>query len=435
MGWLKRIFRSDSGADEETGVVLEETVEISKLPVWIEERSDRVFLRVKPEIEKQFKIIMDEKHTLLSNLEDLREAELQNPNIPEREKSIMEGNRASYISQHKQFLNMIETSNALTCKEVSLFCKNFDELLERLAATTVKGHLVMSEFFSNFTSKINKNVKIMKDAADRIESILGESNLNIESIDDIRKSVAELNSKIKVIAEIGEELGLHEKKLANSRTLRAKLEKSIDALKKQDSFAEFQEADNERNKSWKELKRIEEEIGSLFSPLDRPMRKFERMLLEDTKLFCRYIENPVTAVIDDDGLEILSLMEKMKSAISEGKIELKDKEAEKASQKLNQMTKELLTELRTRHAEIKKTIKHIDDEMRNNTVMQDLNDIQYKIEHADSQIKLLADKIDNAKKTRDRIDLELLKGELKEKIKQAFMIEVNIKWQDSQQAS
>jgi phage terminase small subunit len=435
MGWLKRVLGLDSDGDAGSEVIAEETVDILKLPDWIDQKANRSFDRIKPGIEEQFRKILEEKKSLLDNLEELRDAELQNPNISEREKSIMEGNRASYISQHRQFLNMVEVSNALTCKEVSLFCKNFEELLQRLASSTAKGHLVMNEFFAEHAGRINRNVKVMKDAVIKIETILDGGNLKIDSLDEMRVMVADIKAKLKLLSEIDEELKVHEKKLANSRQLKSKLEKSVEQLKKQDSYLEFQDADNERDNLWKSVKKIEDDISGMFSPLDRPMRKFERMLLEDTKLFTGYIESPVAALMEDADLRILPIMERMKTAIDDGKLELKDKELEKAVQRIEQVQRERLLELRSKHAEHKKAIKKIDDEMRNNNVMQDLSDLHYKIEHADSQIKLLQDRIENAKKTRDKTDVEAMKQELRQCIIDTFMVEVDITWQDSRLAS
>ncbi|MBW2997641.1 hypothetical protein KY349_04850, partial [Candidatus Woesearchaeota archaeon] len=133
----------------------------------------------------------------------------------------------------------------------------------------------------------------------------------------------------------------------------------------------------------------------------------------------------------DERLEVLGVLEKMRSSIEQDRVELKDKEKEKAMQRIMDITKEKLSEARTTYVEAKKSIKQIDDSMRHNRALQDLNELQYKIEHTDNQIKILQDKIEKAQKTKEKIDLEKLRAEVQKKIKESMGIEVTITWQDT----
>lgn len=434
MGWLKRIFRGSE--KEEVEDVLEATVELDKLHDWVDEKADSEFQKIRPDIEAKFRQLREEKKKLHSELEELRDAELHNPNITEREKQIMQGNREAYISQHKQFLNMVEFSDDLTCKEVTGFCKNFEELLVKLAKSTAKGHLVMNEFFSNHAANVNRRIKMMGQIVSRVKETLEDSNLGVVELGDVHKAISDLRGKRKLVSEMGRELEVLDKKLENSNFLKQKLEKSIEQLKQTEDYSSFAESDRKRKELWSDLKQTEDEIGGLFSQLDRPMRKFERMLAENVNIFRRYIDNPMKALAEDENLVIMGLLEKMRSAIEQDRVELKDKEKDKALQRIANITKENLSDARTTYVEAKRSIKQIDDRMRHNRALQDMNDLQYKIEHTDNQIKILQDKIDHAKKTKERIDLERLRSEAQKKIKQSMGIEVTIRWQeDSHTAS
>jgi hypothetical protein len=436
MGWLKRIFSgSGDGEGSEADEPVEATIDVMHLDKWVEKQANSGFEKVKPEIEEHFIALAREKKRLFAELDKLRDAELHNPNISEREKQLMQGNRESYISQHRQFANVTEFSDELTCKETSLFCKNFEELLIKLAKSSAKAHMVMDEFFAHHAAAVNRSIKAMSGIVTKIQETLSEGNLNIEELDTVRKAVHELKSKRKLLTELGQELAVFRKKLDNSKYLKKKLQKQIEQLKQTDDYLEFQEQDGKRNEHWHDLQQTEDEIGALFSALDRPMRKFERVLAEGADLLAKYIEDPMKALISDESLQILSIFDRMRKSIEAGGLELKDKEKEKALQRIGQITKEKLSEARMMHEESKKTIKQIDDHMRKSRVLQDIDEIKYKIDHTDNQIQILQDKIEKAEKTKEKIDLDALSVEVKKKIDDSLGVEVTITWQEDSQAA
>jgi hypothetical protein len=427
MGWFDKILKKASGEPEEPEEPVEETVDLSKLAKWVDDKSNEGFNKVRPEIEELFLKLKREKKELLTNLDTLNDAELHNPNISEREKNLMEGNRQSYISQHKQFVNMAEFSEELTCKETSLFCKNFEDMLVKLAKSTARGHMVMNEFFADHANKINRKIRDMGDIVQKVKGLLEEGNVGIDEIDNVQKAVSELRGKNKLLTEIEEDLQIYDKKLANSHQLKEKIVKSIEKLKQTESYNKFKEADSEKEELQDKMKHTEDAVSALFSHIDKPMRKYERVIVEGADLFSKYMDNPMKALVSDENIAIIGILSKMKDAISESRLELKD--PEKAKLRIGEIDKESLSRARTRYVDAKRSIKIIDEKVRNINVLQDMDDLKYKIEHTDNQIQILKDKIEQAKKTKEKIDLEKLREQVKEKIKEVFNIEVTITWQ------
>jgi len=429
MGWFRQVLDIFNSGNEESSEMEEENVDLLAIPSWIESRLDSEFDKIRPEIDAQFSILFDEKKNLLMNLEDLKAAALQNPNISEREKQIMEGNRASYISQHKQFLNVVEISEKPNCQETTKFCKNFEELLVRLATSTAKGHLVMKEFFADRASKINRSIKTMGGAVSKMREILVDGNVGVDDVEDIGKGINDLKAKKKLSSEIDEELLTLGKKLSNSRFLMNKLNKNIDELKQTENYAGFRSLSDSRESHWASFKQAEEQVNNEFSPLQKAMKRFERMIAEDQKLFMKYIDSPMQALIEDENLKIFMMLDKMKTAISSGSLEVKD--PEKMMQKISELDKQKLVDARSRYSEAKTSIKTIDDQMRNSKVMEELNDLQYKIEHTERQVKIIEDKIAQANKTKEKIDLDALRSNLEQELKEVFGLNVHITWQDN----
>ena len=111
------------------------------------------------------------------------------------------------------------------------------------------------------------------------------------------------------------------------------------------------------------------------------------------------------------------------------------KDSDKAIKRIDELGKDKLIEIRARYSEAKKSIKGIDFQIRNSKVMEELNDLQYKAGHTESQIKLLSEKIDKANQLKERTDLDKLTQDVVDRIREAFNVEVNITWQDSHTAS
>ncbi len=427
MGWLKRIL-SIAGSEEADEEPEKVSVELSRLSDWVSERSDAGFRELKPDIEKEFGRLFQKRKEMLHDLEELRTAGLQNPNISEREKQLMEGNRNSYISMHKQFSNMLNISDDISCRETLRFCEDYDDLIVKLAKSTAKGHAVMNEFFANHASSINKDVKAMTDSVSRIKELLEEGNVGADMIGDVQKSVDELRSKRKLLSELSGELVTLRKKLDNSDFMKRKLQRQIDELKRTDEYSEFQDRSDERDRLWKKVNETKEKVEALFSHVNKPMRKFERILAENVDLFNDYLDDPMSALVKDSDLKILTMLEKMKFKLMDGTLEVKD--SDKAVQRIGDITKEDLEQARKVFTESRSAIKAIDDDVRNSKVLADIDDLKYKIEHTDNQVQILQDKIADAERTVEKIDLDSLRKEVQARILDAFDVEVSVVWQE-----
>ena len=92
-------------------------------------------------------------------LDRLEEATLRNPNIPEKAKQIMEGNRSSFVKQHNIFLDSLEVPDDVSYYKTNEFCDSFAEKIEHLAQTCSRNTMVLNEFFKNEAGAVSKGMK------------------------------------------------------------------------------------------------------------------------------------------------------------------------------------------------------------------------------------------------------------------------------------
>ena len=144
LGLIKKIFSKREKQEEK--------VELNMLEEWLDSKAKPIFEELGNRINQLIKGISDEKIRLGENLKVLEDAELLNPKIPERAKTIMQGNRASFIKKVSFFLDNID-----------LKMNGYDEIagkserivndLDLLAKSTAKSYHILNEFFAREIKK------------------------------------------------------------------------------------------------------------------------------------------------------------------------------------------------------------------------------------------------------------------------------------------
>src|SRR3990167_11143910 len=81
----------------------EEKISLSELDSWLCINAKPIFDDLNARINETMKKINNEKNTANENMEILKNAQLQNTKIPERVKTIMQGNREGFIRRVSLF--------------------------------------------------------------------------------------------------------------------------------------------------------------------------------------------------------------------------------------------------------------------------------------------------------------------------------------------
>jgi len=172
-------------------------------------------------------------------------------------------------------------------------------------------------------------------------------------------------------------------------------------------------------------KETEDRIYNLFSPLQRALKKYERDSL-DQDLIQIYLDSSIKGLKEDPKLKILNVLQKMKAAIENDSLGFKDKEKEKILERIPLIKKEDLEKAGKDHERLANELKAAENMIKLNSVMHDLKDIDYKIEHTKNEILRIDENIDKLKNMKDKTDPETMQKELEEKLKNLTMIEVKI---------
>ena len=153
LNFLKKLF-----AKEE---IPEENIEIDRLNSWLDEKTKPLFEGLDNNINQIISKINDEKGKCTENLKTLENAKLQNPKIPERVKTIMEGNRDAFIKKVTFFFNNMDLKyhNDKDYNELIEKCNRIKSEIDALGKSTARSYQVLNEFFAREAENVAINIK------------------------------------------------------------------------------------------------------------------------------------------------------------------------------------------------------------------------------------------------------------------------------------
>ncbi len=383
MGWFSSLFRKKEALNFASLKELEKYFSDFTKPV-IEQTEEK-----RRTLSEEFKQKISE---LKEEIEELKRAELRNPNIEEKLKDFMAGNRNNYISQLNFFINQLPEFN-------NNFCERFNESLAIFVEKTRKSNLILREFFEhevrNVSAKIAELARIVE-SLKTVDKKAGKSNLILRKIKEHDKKsdeLFELNKK-----SLQQDISHNEKVFNEYNQEKENLEKSEDYKK----YLKLLEGEKE---SLEEVKKVKETILNYVASVSRVLKKYERVALKHQGLIHGYLKSTVDTFLLDKEDKIIEILEKA------SKIELNDKDKSKLEKNIGAFNEKKLNNLRKDCLEKEKTHNDLSGKVKEekiNKKLKELNESINKLQEKIEELKKEAEKCNNRK--------EQLERELKESL-------------------
>lgn len=407
MGIFNFFKKTFSEEKEESG-----KVKFNELEDWVNSKLDKTKENSKYELDELRTQIREEKNNLGKNVDNLENSELKNKNIPERMVHIMQGNRKIFIQRMRELIKEIEIPEDFD--SLLAFTESFDKTMDIFSKSVIKSHNVMSEFFAKETGAISVNVKKIDEFMKKIGFTIEDSGF--KKYNEIMKSVKEAKSEIERKSKLNNEIELKEIELAEKEKKFKEKEDKIKDLESSGEYSDFLNSTEEKKILEENLRVLEGDITHLFSEIEPGLKRYSNFNKND-KLVQSYLENPLTALLDDKELRVLGLSEKIKEYILEGSIELKDKRKDKVLEKLGKFDRIYLQAFLNRREEIFLRLDKLNKEISS-------AGISSKMERAKSDLSITGEEINSQKKEIARlnkefeeINVDMLKMILETKIK------------------
>jgi len=232
-----------------------------------------------------------------------------------------------------------------------------------------------------------------------------------KNIEKIKKNNIEIEKKENEIKNIENETKNIENEI---KTIVQDLVK----LKESEESKKIDLLNEQKSKFFNEKQSLKVELSSMISTVDKPLQRFASLVdsgrwkinKEDKELLDCFIINPILALKKDvNGKQIKSILEEVKKAIEDEKIELKEKEREKRMDALVELINfDFFGRIFWKVNEIQKEVNEIDAIINKSKVLKDIEkkensilDLKQKVESKNSEIKTILSQINSLKQKND----------------------------------
>ena len=407
MGFLEKIFGRKK--EEETLPKTPENIELDldKAGTWFEDEISGFTKTINTDAEALVKQIKKISENLESSLQILETKESEDE-LKGRMKKLATDNKTSFIKKVKAFNSSILPPDPKDTLLFSEFCTKIISDINRMTKEMSKNiyfaKMLFAEETNDITSELNSMARLAhefqkKQDMHKIDQITEVRNL-LQEIKCLSETQKKENKRLEQKKQALEEL--HDEKNRTQKNLQ-KLEASEESFRLKQILKEKDDLNDE-------ISMNRNCIIQIFSPLAKAFKKYERfstsLSADDAKILAAYIESPFRALKIDTEYTILDkITEETEKLITSGKIDLKDRQREKALARLKSLKDHsLLNQHLSEHSRLKEQIKTIETSLdaikinrETETAKRKLKDIESNIEDEEQDIQ----KIKNTQKDTD----------------------------------
>ncbi len=416
--FLKKLF---SEVEEDEGG--KEEIKIEELERWFRGKSDRMFSELDVRVAGIRGKVKKEIIKTKDNLAILSAAKLQNPKISVKENQFMEGNRRAYILAVNNFLRAIDLEKR-DYSGLLEFCNDFDVRLQKFGKSTIRPYHILQEFYAHESRNIAINIKNLDGPIKELRGAI--ENAAIDKINEIRGGIIDLNNKIKQKNEFEERLKDRKEVKEGLVKNKENIEKEIERLIKSKEYEQLNGLKVNKEAVLASIREHNAKVLHAFSVMERPLRKLERMVLQDSELLGKYIEDPVKALVNDNELKIYGLLRKLEKNINNLTLELKDKKREKVLETVKGLTEEFLREFVNKHNELNNKLEELGNSIEENEAFKKENKLNFELSNVQDNLEKVSSEILGNEQELSKIDVEGMKSRLSDKINRLLKIEIKI---------
>ncbi len=412
LSFIKDLFRKKE----------KEELNFKDIREWFNQKTSHIFEELDKKISETKNNIKAEIETAKQNLEKLKNAQLQNPNITLKEKQFMDGNRDFYIKRVNFFINDIQVPD--TKEDIELFITRMHNEVNALGKSTIRPYHILQEFFSHESYAVAQNIKNLDSLFRELKAIISDEK--IESVNKIKKDIENLKKKINIKQGLRDSLKENKRKTGLIEKEKSSIEGKISNIKQEDKYKEYLRLKEDKEKIEREIELNRNEIRHFFSVLERSLKKYSKVAVDDTELLNKYLNDPIGTLVKDYKLEIIKILERMKDNILRDKIELKDKKKEKTLKIIEQMDEHYLASFLTDYNNLLVDLRALDEKIDNNNVIEEIEDLQVSLNNGKREIEKIQNNMTSINDEIENIDMDSMKKELKENIEKALNIDLEL---------
>jgi chromosome segregation ATPase len=398
-----------------------EQIKLNGLNPWISEQSKKQYDAVNSKIDDIRKKIDQEKEKLGKNIEKLESGKLKNPKIIERAKHMMEGNRKNYLQQTKMLLSKFVLPEDFD--QTLKFCDGFDTDLKYFGKSTARNFHILQEFFGHEVKNIASNISNLNKHVKNIKKTI--ENSGMDKITRLKNKTKEIQQKIIQKQELEQKIEKLKQDLEKQEKEIKEKHKKVQDLLESTEYKGFIALNETKDSLKKQLSELEKKQFHSFSVIKAALKKFERLTLED-KLIRKYLDDSLIALLGDLGFKIINEFEKMKDMIKSGELELKDAKKETILEELDRVGGDYFKDLVAKYKECEEELKDINAQIEKSDIVKQVDNLRDFLDRDKKDLEQNQNIVKELAGQLEEINVEQMKKELEEKIREDLGEEVVI---------
>jgi hypothetical protein len=370
------------------------------------------------------KIIEDVRHEIKSGKKRIEEkikilevAEPKVKTLPKRVRLIFEGHRKKYPQRLR---NLIEELNLPeNFDEVLDFCNGFEKKLNDFSKSSFKNYSVLRDLVGQDAADVAKEINELNSLVKKVNEAM--SNKTVESAKNVLSLINEIKFKTERLGEFEiEEKNLNDKIVELKKEVE-KINKNILGLENSEEYNSHKNLEKDLGNFQNELKNLESKMFHSFSVLGSALKKYKGLAF-DEKSVEKVLSKPIETLLDEgeDGVDsssnVIELLNKIKSAIISGSLELKDRKKEKSLNEIDKMNNNYFEKFRDEHRKIENKLKETKSKIESITIPSQIFDLKKEEEKKKYNLKKIVEKVQDIKKEQDSIDISEMWNNLEKEI-------------------
>ena len=339
----------------------------------------------------------------------LQAAQLLNPNIPERAKDFMQGNREEYSRRVLQYLDTLILPSA--AEGLSPFFDQHQRDTQEFTRGILRPFQILQEFFAHESKEITALLAQIEQEIVTVQTTHRQAKLDAH--DGLTAEIQALTVRKQQRHGLEQErAGLEQQRIDAAQSLRGLNAEEERLLKDTSRLALLAKL----NETQQRVRNHEQKIRDGFIQFEPALRKFYRMATRHVKLVERYLRDPVGTLIEDLHLDLLEVIADIQRLLQFDRLQLGEKK-EYVLDALTLLTKEHLGTWMREYGQLTKAGKDAQRAVDDCDASKTLARIQRLREETRRTSQLTEQRLAQVNKDLEKIDLGELKAKLEARIK------------------
>ncbi len=356
------------------------------------------------------KEIADKRRELLEALDALEKAELRNPNIPDKAKHFMQGNRATYVKMARMLERDLHVPESLDQIEESL--ANFQKEIDRFSLSTVRAYKILQEFFAHESEIVAQKIKDVDNEYDDLKTRL--TDLKLDTYRHIMRKISTLDERHDLRRKKQEEHDKLRKLLEDARIAKDEADQKLREFYESEIYANHEKMHQELLKAQEAVRKHEKEFIDEFQLLEKPLKKLAYIAFEEEAIIKPYLSHPVQALVNDYELKIVRALQKLKKVIQSNEVEIEERRKEKTLSVIDALTVQKLAKYLSEYNAMAKKVRELTESIQDNGAKTNEDKLQETLTSASATIAHAEHDLKEALKDLDSITADTILTELEE---------------------